>query len=282
MLKQRIVTALVLVPLLVGALYGLPASGISLMFAVIIAVAAWEWGGLAGYDRSMRFLYAAALLALGSVPVALLLTQADQSWVCWPFFAALLFWLWALTAMVRDRGQAQSGRGLYGSRVGKLLSGVAVLVPAWMAAVFLVVSDGQRPALLLYALLLVWSADTFAYFSGHAWGRHKLAPGVSPGKTVEGVVGGFAGAMIVATVAGVWVWQRSGGALPAWLTLSAITVLVSVLGDLVESKFKRLAGVKDSGSILPGHGGVLDRIDALTSALPVFALGWFYLQRNVA
>jgi phosphatidate cytidylyltransferase len=279
MLKQRILTALVLVPILLGALFYLPAAGVALMFAVIIAIGAWEWGGLVSLSRPARAIYTAVIVVLGAAAVSALLTRANLSWARWVLGAAVLFWVWALYALIANRS---AGREWQITRAGKLASGLLVLVPAWFAAIYLLVVDGQRPALLLYTLLLVWVADTFAYFAGHRWGKHKLAPKVSPGKTIEGVVGGFAGALVFAVIAGLYVWHWQGSALFAWMALAATTMLMSVLGDLVESLHKRMAGVKDSGTILPGHGGVLDRIDALTSALPVFALGWFYMQRSLS
>jgi phosphatidate cytidylyltransferase len=277
MLKQRIITALLLVSLLLGMLFTLPAAGAALMFGVIIAIGAWEWGGLASLSWQGRAIYTTTAILLGAVAIGELLTHAELTWVRWFFGAALVFWFWALFAVIGYRGSA---RGWLAARAGKLVNGLFVLIPAWFAAVYLLVVDGRRPALLLYAMLVVWVADTFAYFAGHKWGRHKLAPDVSPGKTLEGVAGGFAGSLILAVLAGHFLWHWQGRALIAWLVLAAVTMLVSVLGDLVESLHKRMAGVKDSGTVLPGHGGVLDRIDALTSALPVFALGWFYMQRS--
>lgn len=277
MLKQRILTALVLVPILLGALFYLPAAWVALLFAVIIAIGAWEWGGLVSLPRPARALYAAIAVVLGAVAVSAVLTRANLDWARWLLGAAVLFWIWTLFALIGNRG---IGRGWQATRIGKLASGLFVLIPAWFAAVYLLVVDGQRPALLLYALLVVWVADTFAYFAGHKWGKHKLAPSVSPGKTVEGVAGGLVGVLALAVISGLYVWHWQGRALLAWVVLAAATMLMSVLGDLVESLHKRMAGVKDSGTILPGHGGVLDRIDAQTSALPVFALGWFYIQRS--
>jgi len=139
--------------------------------------------------------------------------------------------------------------------------------------------DLDQPALLLFLFLLVWGADTFAYFAGHMFGRHKLAPGVSPGKTIEGVAGGMLAVLLLAILAGVYVWHHDGVKLLSWVLLCLAVGLISVLGDLVESKVKRVAGVKDSGAIVPGHGGVLDRIDALTSAAPAFAFGTLLLDR---
>jgi phosphatidate cytidylyltransferase len=277
MLKQRILTALVLVPAVVAALFYLPAAGIALLFAIVIALGAWEWGGLASLAPVARVFYAMAVLATGAVVVGMMLTRADLSWARWVLGAALIFWTWMLLAIAGRRSVDRPWRM---TRGGKLASGLFVLVPAWFAAIYLLITDGQRPMLLLYALLLVWVADTFAYFAGHKWGKHKLAPAISPGKTLEGVAGGFAGSLLLAAAAGLFVWHWRDGALLAWVVLAAVTMLMSVLGDLVESLHKRMAGVKDSGALLPGHGGVLDRIDALTSALPVFALGWLYMQRS--
>jgi len=161
---------------------------------------------------------------------------------------------------------------------GKLLSGFFVLVPAWIAPLALrelpqgLLPDGRW--LTLYLLMIVWVADSGAYFAGHRWGKTKLAPHVSPGKTWEGVAGGLAAVLLLALLAGVFGWRFGASELVIWVILSLVTAFVSVFGDLFESRAKRAAGVKDSGSILPGHGGVLDRIDAFTAAAPVFMLAW--------
>jgi phosphatidate cytidylyltransferase len=148
-----------------------------------------------------------------------------------------------------------------------------VIVPCYLSLVWL---HGQRPWMVMYVLLLIWVADSAAFFVGRRFGRHKLAARVSPGKTWEGVVGGLGGVAILAS--GVTVAVGNLPMAPA--TLVALSVLVgaaSVVGDLVESLFKRRAGVKDSGTLIPGHGGVLDRIDSLTAAGPCFAAGWLAL-----
>jgi phosphatidate cytidylyltransferase len=157
-----------------------------------------------------------------------------------------------------------------------------VLLPPWFAAFYLHAHEPERPALLLFVLLLVGFADSFAYFAGHRFGRHKLAPQISPGKTVEGLFGGLTAALVLALAWGALVKDLGGWHLLAWLALALVTMLFSVVGDLAESRVKRLAGVKDSGRILPGHGGVLDRIDAFTAAAPIFALGWIVLFQTPA
>lgn len=279
MLKTRLLTALVLIPLLLAALFWLPSAALAVLFGVIIAIGAWEWGALCGFHGARRTAYVAALvlagimavapvvmLPPGEIPVPLLLVN---------FAVVLMFWLAALIAMVRGREDSF----LYHSIPGRALSGFFVLVPAWQAAVVLHAHDLQQPALLLFLFLLVWGADTFAYFAGHSFGRHKLAPAVSPGKTIEGVIGGLAAVLLLAVLGDWFVWKLAGVKVVWWLLLCLAVGLISVLGDLVESKVKRVAGVKDSGTIIPGHGGVLDRIDALTAAAPAFVFGTLLLNR---
>jgi phosphatidate cytidylyltransferase len=131
--------------------------------------------------------------------------------------------------------------------------------------------------LLLFILVMVGVADTAAYAAGHAFGRTKLAPTVSPGKTVEGVLGGAVGVVLLSYFCGTMLWHFAGRQLAEWVGMTVLAGLVSVIGDLSESKLKRVAGVKDSGTLLPGHGGILDRIDAVTAAAPVFTWGWLLL-----
>lgn len=269
MLKQRIITVVVIVPPLLAALYLLPTMGIEIVFGGIIGFAAWEWSGLCGLARAWRGSYVVLVLALGGVAVAV--AQTDRNLLQSVFALACAWWAWAMFELTR------TSRGLYFSSTGKLVIGMLTLVPAWLALSFLHASDPRRPLLLLFLLVMVAVADTAAYAAGHVLGRTKLAPAISPGKTVEGVVGGVAGVMLLAYFCGTMVWDFEGRRLGAWIGLSTIAGLVSVIGDLSESKLKRAAGVKDSGRLLPGHGGVLDRIDALTAAAPVFAWGWLVL-----
>jgi phosphatidate cytidylyltransferase len=168
---------------------------------------------------------------------------------------------------------------MFATMTGRIVGGFLVLVPLWVAAVYLLAADDERPRVLLFLLVLVWVADSAAYFAGSIMGRTKLAPHVSPGKTVEGVAGGVLGVVLLAWLCGTILWKFEGMLLAMWTGLAAVTALFSVVGDLTESKLKRIAGVKDSGRLLPGHGGVLDRIDALTSAAPVFALGAIFLLK---
>lgn len=253
MLKARVVTALFLVAGLIGILFALPAPAVAVAFASIAAVAGWEWAGLIGLSGYGRIGYAALVLALCGIAHEL---AADIP--LWGLSAT--FWLLLVPFWLKCRWSLVAG-GAVAWAIGLLLT-----VPTWAAMVAL---HQRSPWALIGVMALVWVADIAAYFSGRAFGRHKLAPAISPGKTWEGVAGAFAGTAVyggalLATV-GVPLFPF---ALPGVILLTA----VSIIGDLFESLAKRQAGIKDSSNLLPGHGGVLDRIDSLTSALPLAAL----------
>ncbi len=265
-LKQRVLTAMVLVPLLLASLFLLPGTGWQLLTCLPIAVAAGEWARLAGYRQFSRIAYIGIVLASCLAFVVALwstgFSAAAGGLSSLLLVVALMFWAIAVPLWLYREWRVT--QPLLLGAVGWI-----VLVPAWLAAVFL-----QRlPWLLLAMLLVVWIADTAAYFAGRSFGRRKLAPQISPGKTWEGVIGAFIGVMIYGMVVS-FVLQPSANPYDRLVTMifvSALTVL-SIVGDLFESWIKRGAGAKDSGSLLPGHGGVLDRIDGLTAALPFAAL----------
>jgi phosphatidate cytidylyltransferase len=276
MLKKRILTALVLIPLTVWALFAWSQPAFAAFLGVFILVGAWEWTALCGLQKKpVRLLYVALIGIGGGALAASVPLLASSSWM-WPFMAlVVLWWLWAFIEVLAYQNASQ---GFLASLPGKLLSGFFLLLPAWIVPLVLRdlphggLPDGKW--LTLYLLGIVWVADTGAYFAGHRWGKTKLAPHVSPGKTWEGVAGGLAAVLVLALTAGVFGWRFTGNELLVWIALSLATAFVSVFGDLFESRAKRAAGVKDSGSIFPGHGGVLDRIDAYTAAAPLFALAW--------
>lgn len=252
MLKQRVITALILLPLFLGALFYLPTMSWALLTLAGMLVGAWEWGGIAGYPVATRWTF----VAMTSV-LSLILFQMGESVWADIFALALLFWLVPGILWLAFRW-----------RLGNLLAfavlGWLVLVPTWLGLVYL---HGVTPKLLLVVMMVVWIADSAAYFAGRKFGKTKLAPAISPGKSWEGVLGGVA---CVALFGAGIAWF--GGA--SWWILLAFAALtgLSIVGDLFESWMKRVAGVKDSGSILPGHGGVLDRIDGLTPTLPAASL----------
>ncbi|MEA3250782.1 MAG: phosphatidate cytidylyltransferase [Pseudomonadota bacterium] len=260
MLKQRIITAAILGPLMVAGLFGLDGGGFAIFTGGVVALAAWEWANLAGIVRlAPRLAYVAALVALMIVG-----WFSGAVHATWPLWLALGGWLLSFLWVARYPDGGHQWR----STPRRALIGMWVLLPCWVGFVQLR-ADGLE--WLLYVLLLVWLADIGAYFAGRRFGRRKLAPRVSPGKSWEGVYGGM---MITALLAmGYATGLSLNIADTLWLVVATLLVtLVSVLGDLLESMFKRWRGIKDSGRVLPGHGGILDRIDSLTAAVPLFAL----------
>jgi len=273
MLWKRILTAFVLLLLVLWVLFTLPPTGVAILIGVVVTIATWELAALIGLKTIFgRSLYTITVVVFG-VSGSVWLLQGGS---LLPLFAiACGWWIYAVLHILKEDG---SYGGVFGNSAGKIIAGLLVMVPTWLAFLVLYINDSDAPNVLVYVLVLVWVADSLAYFSGRAWGRHKLAPVVSPGKSVEGVIGGLLGVALVATTAGIFFWQYEGKALVLWIVLSLLTGAISVIGDLTESIFKRRAGVKDSGSLLPGHGGMFDRIDALTSAVPVFAFGWLMMN----
>ncbi len=263
MLKERVLTALVLLPLVFWTVFGGVALAFPLFAATIVLIAAWEWTAM------MRWPSPLARAGFVAVTAALLWHQNGQTLATLgPMLAAAsVFWLLALLWVSRyPEGAERWDRPWMMAPVGLLL-----LVPTWAGLVLL---HAQSPWWLIYLLLLVWGADTGAYFAGRSFGKTKLAPAVSPAKTREGLYGGLATTMAVMVAVACYLGMPMAKALP-FAVVSLITVLASVLGDLLESMVKRRAGIKDSGNIFPGHGGALDRIDSITAAAPVFLTGWW-------
>ncbi|MBI3545241.1 MAG: phosphatidate cytidylyltransferase [Gammaproteobacteria bacterium] len=274
MLKQRIVTAAILIALLVAALFYFPIGWMAVLFGLFIAAAGWEWATLSGLKKfSAKIVYVIGLLIFGVLGMIGVFQQPHL--VLSFFLAATLWWIWIAIDIF---SRTDFKRGMFTTFNGKMVGGFLVLVPSWIALVYLLAQDLEAPRTLLYMFVLVWVADSAAYFTGSFFGKHKLAPQISPGKTWEGVLGGIIGAVLLAWLCGTMVWNYDAEMLLRWIGLAGITGLVSVIGDLTESKLKRIAKVKDSGKWLPGHGGVLDRIDALTAAAPVFVLGTIVLK----
>jgi phosphatidate cytidylyltransferase len=262
MLKQRLITAAILIPLVVWAILSLQSTAVFICFSVVAALAAWEWLGLMGVSHTA---YKTLLLLVWLVSSYLLLMflpiQALMS-------LGLSIWLLATLLVVFFAGRplSQNLTQLFRMRLFGLIIMILVLA-AFVGSAAILHSRG--PALLLFVMVSVWLADTGGYFAGKRYGKHKLAKTISPNKTWEGV----AGALILALAwAGGFYFVVDGltVSLPGWLALTAFVVMVSIVGDLFESVFKRCFDVKDSGQMLPGHGGILDRIDSLLAAVPVF------------
>ncbi len=260
MLRQRIITAAWLAPLMLAGLFGLSGGFFALFTAGLVLLAGWEWTNLSGIRRRDHRLLLVGVLAL----IMLMLWLSGAALAVWPLWLGVVGWLVNLYWVVHypERGEQ------WQSPARRLAMGLWVLLPAWVG---LVVLRDTGAVWLLFVLLLVWCADIGAYFAGRAFGRRKLAPRVSPGKSWEGVAGGLAATALLALLFAGWQGLGFGGGL-ALLLATLMVTLVSVLGDLLESMLKRYRGIKDSSQLLPGHGGVLDRIDSLTAALPLFAL----------
>lgn len=263
MLLTRILTAAVLLPLFVGGLFFLPATWWGLVLIPLVCAGGWEWSALAGFGRIARWGFCATLLLVMAAFLAVGGNKGEFSAAhvaaC---LASVLFWVFVAPFWLWRGWRIRSPLML-------AVTGWILLVPTWLALLRL----QEYPWLLLAVMGVVWIADSAAYFAGHCWGRRKLAPAISPGKTWEGV----AGAVVAVAVYYLLVWHFGFGNSQPGLqgvvaALVAVLLPLSIIGDLFESWMKRLAGVKDSGRLLPGHGGVLDRIDALTSTLPLAAL----------
>lgn len=276
MLKTRVITALVLLALVLPSLFLLPQAYWAILTAMFIGVGAWEWGGLLGMRESARRVLGASLAALCAV-VSLLAPAAmgvgtdglAALWVLVVYGVAAVFW-----CLVVPRWMAKKWplpRGWAG-----ILVGLVVLFPTWLALVQLRVPG---PAILLAILAVVWIADIAAYFFGKAFGKNKLAPAISPGKTWEGAIGAGLGVVLYGSVLRI-VYAFEPVAMPFWILCLLAVTAISIVGDLYESLLKRQAGLKDSSNVLPGHGGILDRIDSLTSTLPVVALLWLLLLKG--
>lgn len=279
-MKQRIITALIIAPLTIAGVFLLPLNLFMLFAAVIFLLASKEWGAFVSKAKPLTAFYLFVILLGASIFVL----PAEQIWIngvvnsfiYWCLMVAAVWWVLSLMMVISYPKTAP-----FWSRswIIKSLMGVLTLLPFFFGMVLLrsinIDTDFYFGAeLLLFVFMLVWAADTGAYFCGKRFGKHKLAINVSPGKTIEGFVGGVILAMIVAYI-GTCIFAVPGDKMVVFLIASFVTICVSALGDLNESIFKREAGLKDSGNLLPGHGGILDRIDSLTAAVPVFAI--FYL-----
>ncbi len=262
-LAKRVATAAALLPVVVIGVLWLPTAWFAVGALLFVLAGAWEWSSIAGIGGS----FARALYVVATALLAWLLIESPDGWWLRPMLLAVGagWWLVAL-AWVVGYQQGIDPVVLRDRRVAMVV-GWLVLLPAWLALV-LIHASPEGPYLVLLLFVIIWSADTGAYFAGRRFGRHRLASRVSPGKTWEGLAGATIAVLLVAAVSG----QDSMRAGLHWPFVTALLVMfVSVLGDLTESLFKRRVGLKDSGSLLPGHGGVLDRIDSLTAAAPVFA-----------
>ena len=272
MLRTRVITAVVILLLLVGMLFFAPALAWSVFVLAIALLGCWEWSRMSGFGKTGQSVFLVLSGAVGSVlwvlyarsPDTLFMTAASIA-----FLVAAVFWFVLAPLWLAKKGRP--------SPLACAAAGWIVMWPTWFA--FVVLRD-VSPWLLLAVAAVIWVADIAAYFAGKRFGRHKLAPAVSPGKTWEGVIGALAGVAIYGIVLAfvartlptpISAIFDSAYGVPVVIAMLVLAAL-SIVGDLLESWMKRGAGLKDSSALLPGHGGILDRIDALTSTLPVAAL----------
>ncbi|WP_444925545.1 phosphatidate cytidylyltransferase [Microbulbifer sp. TRSA002] len=270
MLKQRIITALVLLALFMGVLFLLPMQWFSLIFVAVILLAGWEWANLSNLNRALRFVFLAALgLTLMVTAQYVFSMNFDDPDIDRgrQILAVACGW-WALAFLWVQ--SYPSSAALWGNRWVRGLIGLVVLVPTWLSLVILRGLD-HGAWLVLYVVAIVAAADVGAYFVGRKFGKHKLAREVSPGKSWEGFFGGLGACLILALVTS-YLFELPVKNTVLFTFGVLVTALASVIGDLVESMFKRHRGIKDSSHMLPGHGGILDRVDSLSAALPVFAM----------
>lgn len=270
---KRIASAAVLAPLFLLALFKLPVAGVLIIIGLILAGVAWEASGLIGLSAvSQRMLFSAAIVGSGVAGYFFITPSPEESrWLLYLGGIAMTWWF-AHIYLLASFSVASPGE--YGRVGGRIINVVFVLLSTWFSIVALMLQDSREPLLLVYILVMIWVADSGAYFAGKLLGRHKLAPKVSPGKTIEGVIGGLAAVAVYAWLYGTQVFGIEGQQLFYWLLLALLAAAVSVVGDLNESALKRIVGKKDSGSVIPGHGGLFDRVDAITAAVPIFYFGW--------
>lgn len=280
MLKQRIITALLLLAVLLPAMFYAPVGPFAALSVILVAAAGWEWARMNACEATLAR-WAGVGLGLAMLSIWWL---GGLTWAWWPFWLAIaLVWLTVGTVMLR--------RGVAGWQswpaMPRLVIGMVLLAAAWLA---LVQAHQKGIVFLLSTLTLVWAADIAAYAGGRTFGKHKLAPTLSPGKSWEGAISGFAGVCMLSVF---WLWfdhaydtgglslfSRLWAAGPTWMALAVVSLTAaSVVGDLLESLVKRGAGMKDSSQLLPGHGGVLDRVDALLPVLPLAILVAQFLEK---
>lgn len=266
MLKQRIITAAILIPVFIFLVLKLNSTMFCMVTGIFVILGAFEWSGLMGVKRFPHNI-------IFPIIVAILLVLSLYLYIPTAMYASLAWWITA-SFLVFIYPKASNGWG--NGVIVRGLMGILVLIPAWMAINFIRQVEG--PYALLFLFVLIWGADSAAYFVGKKWGKHKLAFQVSPGKTWQGFIGAILMTVVIALLASLLI-KTPPHIIPGVVILSVITVVFSVMGDLFESMLKRREGIKDSGVLFPGHGGVLDRIDSLTAAAPIFVLCGLLLQK---
>jgi len=276
MTRTRLLAALFMTPLAIAAVLLMPTPWLVALGAVLFLAGLWEWLRLAEIDDTLhRTVLLVANLAMMVAIVWASRSSSGYSYVLFQIAVVIGVVWWLLALLWLQHYDFASDHNTH-ARAFKLAAGTLSVIPAWAALALIHASEPNGHRWLLLALLVIWAADTGAYFAGRYFGKHKLSPRISPNKTIEGLIGGAAASLLVALI-GAPLAGASLAQLP-WVAFVVLaTIGFSVVGDLFESLLKRHVGAKDSGDLIPGHGGILDRIDSVLAALPVFALGksWF-------
>ncbi len=271
MLKQRIITAALLIPFVIWSILYASNQGFTYGLAVILFVATLEWNNFVGYKNKVN----GWLFSVVVTSCFLYLEYASKiQLIQYVIYLSLVWWLLSLPLLFTFPFKSSH---LLQQKSAKVIVGFVILLSTFLALDLLRNSISYGANYVIYFLVLIWIADSAAYFAGRAFGKHKLIPNVSPGKSWEGVVGAVIATIITAFIA-IDLLNITLDQSFVFILITLVTVMYSIIGDLSESMFKRMAKVKDSGNILPGHGGVLDRIDSLTSGLPVFLAGLWLME----
>ena len=274
MLRQRVITAAILIPLVLWSIFNASTQTFTYGLAVVLFLATLEWNNFISYNNKISAWFFSI-----SVTSAYLYLEylSNLQFIQYVIYTSLVWWVISLPLLFSFPFKPSH---LLQKKFVKIIIGFVMLLSTFLALNLLRNSAGFGADYVIYFLVLIWLADSGAYFVGRAWGKHKLIPNVSPGKSWEGVVGGLVATLIAAFFA-LDLLNISSAQTIVFILVTFVTVIYSVIGDLSESMFKRMANVKDSGNILPGHGGILDRIDSLTSGLPVFLAGLWLMEKSV-
>jgi phosphatidate cytidylyltransferase len=249
--------------MLIGVMF-IKTSGLAVLLGIIVCIGAWEWTKFAEIKRVISRIFYVAVVVMA---LSFSYYFKEEPWSIFITYLGALWWLVAFASIIAVEKNAYT---FTKSTLITLFIGLLVLVPAWQSIISIHGrAAGDGPMQLIFLLLLIWTADISAYFTGRKWGNKKLSPNISPGKTWQGVIGGIIACLFLTLIFGIQT-QLHVYDIIIFLVLTSLTVMVSIIGDLFESLMKRRVNLKDSGNLLPGHGGVLDRIDSLTAAAPFF------------
>jgi len=272
MLKYRLLTAFLMGPLILWAIYAMPEKYFAIFSLVLMSLGAWEWSAFAGWVKPLQrgIFFGINVILYGAV-----LYFQNYELNISIILASLIWWAICIPLLLSFPFKQNNVLHL---KIAKTFVGIILLLGTLVSMVLIRNNPAYGSGYVLYLILIIWFADSGAYFAGRALGKNKLIPNVSPGKTWEGVAGAFAATLIVSIVA-LNILNVPSAHTIIFIIVTQLTVLYSIVGDLSESMFKRMANIKDSGHILPGHGGILDRIDSLMSGLPVFFAGLWVMEK---